>query len=236
MKTIILAGGFGTRLREAVGDVPKPMAMVAGRPFLEYLLDRLISCGINDIVLSVGYKADLIIQHFSNLYGNPKITFAVEEEPLGTGGAIARVLSGEKQAALVLNGDTFVDLDYAQLINWHRQRRTAVTMVLKRVREISRYGSVIVSNEQVAGFIEKGKSGPGLINAGVYILQPDIFETFGMTGRFSLETDLLQRHCDALSPRAYLTDAYFIDIGLPEDYERAQSELPTIAACMPLHL
>jgi len=230
MNAVILAGGLGMRLREAVQGLPKPMAMVAGRPFLEYVLDRLIFSGVNDITLSVGYKADVIMQHFGNVYRNAVLSYVVENEPLGTGGAIAFALHGKgKEAVLVLNGDTFLNIDYGQLINWYEQKPAAIAMVLREMPEISRYGSVVVSGEKVSGFVEKGMAGTGLINAGVYILQPEIFTSFGLSGKFSFETDLLQPHCSKLSPRAFLTRAYFIDIGLPADYERAQYELPTLA-------
>lgn len=230
MEAIVLSGGFGTRLKEVVRDLPKPMAGVAGRPFLEYVLDSLISTGINNITLSVGYKADVIMQHFGNRYRNAVIDYVVENEPLGTGGAIAFALLGkDTDAVLVLNGDTFLNIDYGNLINWYEQKPSAVAMVLREMPDIGRYGSVVVSGDHVTGFVEKGKTGPGLINAGVYILQPEIFTSFGLAGKFSFETDVLQAHCNKLSPRAFLTSAYFIDIGLPDDYERAQCELPAIS-------
>jgi D-glycero-alpha-D-manno-heptose 1-phosphate guanylyltransferase len=229
MKAIILARGFGTRLRESVRDLPKPMAIVAGRPFLEYVLDRLVIAGINNVTLSVGYKADLIMRHFGNHYRNAQIGYAVEDKPLGTGGAMAFALRGSgKEAVLVLNGDTFLNIDYGQLIDWYMQKPAAVAMVLREMPDTGRYGSVVVSGEHVAGFVEKGRVGSGLINAGVYILKPDVFTSFGLFGKFSFETDVLQAHCRELSPRAFLTSAYFVDIGLPDDYERAQYELPAI--------
>lgn len=229
MKAIVLAGGFGTRLRERVPDLPKPMAPVAGRPFLEYVLDRLIAGGVREIILSVGYRAEVIMNHFGNNYCGAVVSYAVEEEPLGTGGAIAHALRGENNtAALVLNGDTLLNIDYAQLMRWYLQAPTQIAMVLRSVPDAARYGSVLVSGERVIGFAEKGRAGAGLINAGVYIVQPDTFKVFGLSGRFSFETDLLQRHCDQLTPRAFLTDSYFIDIGVPDDYDRAQSELAAL--------
>lgn len=237
MNAVILAGGFGTRLREAVRDLPKPMAMVAGRPFMEYVLDRLISGGINNITLSVGYMADVIMQHFGSKYRSAVINYVVENEALGTGGAIAFALRGKgKESVLVLNGDTFLNIDYGQLINWYAQKPVAVAMVLREMSDTGRYGSVVVSGDRVSGFVEKGMAGAGLINAGVYILKPDIFAAFGLAGKFSLETDLLQPHCNELSPKAFFTSAYFIDIGLPADYERAQAELPALKGQPPYSL
>jgi D-glycero-alpha-D-manno-heptose 1-phosphate guanylyltransferase len=228
MKAIVLAGGFGTRLRERVPELPKPMAPVAGFPFLKYILDRLISGGIEEIILSIGYRADVIISYFGNFYRSIPITYAIEAEPLGTGGAIFHALKGGEfaQTVLVANGDTLVDIDYAQLINWYQEQPQSVAIILKEMEDVSRYGSVVVSNGVVSGFIEKGKIGSGLINAGVYFLPAGVFKEFGLTGAFSLEKDLLQAHCADLSLRPFITNAYFIDIGIPSDYERAQYELP----------
>ena len=229
MKAIILAGGFGTRLRERVPDLPKPMAPVAGIPFLQYILDHLIKGGIHEIILSVGYRADVIISHFQQTYHGASISYAMESEPLGTGGAIAHALKDhDDQAVMVVNGDTFVNLNYAQLLDWYQQEAPSIAIVLKEMEDVSRYGSVIVSSGIVSGFLEKGNTGPGLINAGIYLLSPNIFNTYCLKGNFSLESDLIQQHCLDLSPRAFITNAYFIDIGVPEDYERAQYELPNL--------
>ena len=230
MKAIVLAGGFGTRLRERVPSLPKPMAPVAGHPFLEYVMNRLISGGVSEIILSVGYRADSIMNHFGKIYRDTVVSYAIETEPLGTGGAIVHALRGiDDKPVLVINGDTFLDIDYGKLICSYTEAPTQVAIVLRKVPDISRYGSVLVSDERVTGFQEKGDSGPGLINAGVYIVQPGIFEEHGLSGKFSFETDCLQQYCAALSPRAFLTDAYFIDIGIPDDYDRAQQELPCVS-------
>jgi len=205
------------------------MAPVAGRPFLEYVLDRLIAGGVSEIILSVGYQADTIVAHFGHAYRNAVVSYAVETEPLGTGGAIAHALRGKgEDAVLVLNGDTLLNVDYREFMRWYGQSPTQVAMVLREVPDVARYGSVLLSGERVSGFLEKGNVGPGLINAGVYAVQPGVFETFGLSGKFRFEADLLQQYYEALSPRAFLTDAYFVDIGVPDDYERAQRELPAI--------
>lgn len=234
MKAVVLAGGLGTRLRERVPDLPKPMAPVAGRPFLAYVLDALTRGGFDDIVLAVGYRWEAIRAGFGCSYRGASIAYAVETEPLGTGGAIAHAFASAgikgREAALVLNGDTYLDLDFAALRAWHEAHAAACSMVLRRVEDTARYGSVEVAGGIVTGFAEKGRSGAGLINAGVYVLQADIFAKFGLSARFALEADLLQRHCADLAPRAYVTDAYFIDIGVPQDFDRAQTELPALIA------
>jgi D-glycero-alpha-D-manno-heptose 1-phosphate guanylyltransferase len=226
VKTVILAGGLGTRLRERLGELPKPMASVAGRPFLAHLLDRLTAAGMDEIILSVGYRASAIVDHFGDAYRGARLTYAVETQPLGTGGALAHALRDEGgEAVLALNGDTLLALDYGAFLAWYRTAPVAMALVLKQVPDAGRYGTVKVSGDRVTGFLEKGRAGPGLINAGVYIVQPGVFSRFALAGTFSLERDLLERHCAALSPRAFQSDAYFIDIGVPEDYERAQKEL-----------
>jgi len=229
MKAIILAGGFGTRLRERVPSVPKPMAPVAGRPFLEYILDKLEQAGFDQVVLSVGYQADIIMNHFGDSYRQISISYAHEKEPLGTGGAVAFALTLiDKAPVLVINGDTLLNIDYKELFNWYLNKPTKVAMVLRELDDVSRYGAVQLEKNVVTGFYEKGQTGAGLINAGVYIIDPNVFDELELTGSFSFEVDFLQTYCDELKPSAYITNAYFIDIGIPNDYDRAQHELPKL--------
>ncbi len=226
VKAIILAGGLGTRLKERVSDVPKPMAPVAGRPFLEFILDRLDRAGIQEVILSVGYLSEVIQSYFSNKYKSIAIRYCVEDTPLGTGGAIIHALKGlPDEPLLVLNGDTLLDINYGELIQWYSGLRTSVAVVLRAVDDISRYGSVEVEDEVLVHFKEKGGVGPGLINAGVYIICPHIFSGYELPVKFSFENDFLQKYCASLLPRAYVTEAYFIDIGIPEDYDRAARDL-----------
>lgn len=226
MKAIVLAGGLGTRIRERVADLPKAMASVAGRPFIEYVLDRLLAGGFTHIILSVGYRHEAISSHLGERYRGARIEYAVESKPLGTGGAIRYAIpKGETAPVLVLNGDTLVDVDLRALSAWYQERPTQLAVTLRRVEDVSRYGSVNVENDTVLGFAEKGPRGPGLINAGVYLLQPGVFDAYDLPERFSFEADILQRHCAELKPRAFITQAYFIDIGVPADYDRAQQEL-----------
>lgn len=230
MRAIVLAGGLGTRLKERVADLPKPMATVAGRPFLEYVLDRLVHGGITDIVLSVGYRADAITGHFGESYRGARLSYSIEKELLGTGGAILKATAARAtEPHLILNGDTLLALDYAKFIDWYEAAPADMAMVLRAVPDVARYGAVLVSGEKVTGFTEKGRHGPGLINAGVYIMRPQLFEAHGLSGKFSLEADLLMPFAGQIAPRAFVTDSYFIDIGIPEDFDRAQHELPSIA-------
>lgn len=229
MRAIVLAGGKGTRLSRLVPDRPKPMALVGGRPMLEYILDRLIAGGINEIVLAVGYRAEVIRNHFGPRWGGAAIAYAEEAEPLGTGGAVAHAVADQPgEAMLVVNGDTFLNLDFAALLAWYDRQasESAAAMVLCAVADTARYGAVSCSAGEVTGFSEKGVGGPGLINAGVYVLDPAVFDRFALKGAFSLETDLFQRHLDALRPKAFVTDSFFIDIGVEEDFLKAQTEIP----------
>jgi len=226
MKAIILAGGAGTRLRSIVPDLPKPMAPIAGRPFLEYLIERLVRGGVTDIILSVGHRAEVISSHFGASWGGATISYAIESEPLGTGGAVAFAAKGWTDSlVLVVNGDTYLGIDFADLVAWAAST-PAAGMVLRSVEDTARYGAVLCTAGLVRRLAEKGEAGPGLINAGVYLLNPAIFSRFGLTGRFSLESDLLQPHAEALRLRAYVTDGLFIDIGVPADYLRAQIAIP----------
>ncbi len=230
MHAVVLAGGRGTRLAQYVPELPKPMAPVAGRPFLEHVLDQLVDCGVGSIVLSVGYLGHIIEAHFGDQYHGAMLRYAREETPLGTGGAIVRALQGAGDApVMVVNGDTLLKAEYREIETWYRRFPVDFAMVLRRVADVNRFGAAIVENcgegEYVSGFGEKSETGPGLINAGVYILRPPVFANYGLAGVFSLETDLLQRHCATLRPRAYITDAYFIDIGIPADLDRARVDL-----------
>ncbi len=224
-KAIVLAGGRGERLQSVVPDLPKPMAPVGGRPFLEYILDKLVDAGLTDVIISVGYKAEVIQEHFGQAYRSLQIRYSREVYPLGTGGAIALALKGDDSSpALVLNGDTLVDIDYPALMIWYAQTPSQVAIVLRHVPDVSRYGAVVLLGERVVEFQEKGQQGPGLVNAGVYVVGPEIFSNYGSGEHFSFETDILQPYCRKLQPRAFVTAGYFIDIGTPGDYECAQRE------------
>lgn len=201
------------------------MVPVAGRPFLEYVLDGLITGGIRSITLSVGYKAETIQAHFGNSYRGAIIEYAIEPYPLGTGGAIENALGDNECPALVLNGDTLVRIDFDRLVDWYQSDPVPVAIVLRQMNNVARYGAAILQGEHISGFAEKGLSGPGYINAGVYVINPAVFSSFDLPEKFGFESEVLQKHCEELRPRAYLTQAYFIDIGIPADLERANVEL-----------
>lgn len=227
MQVIILAGGFGTRLHSVISDVPKPMAPIGDRPFLALLLQYLEKSGFKDVVLSVGYLHDKIIDYFGSQFGALNIRYVVEEYPLGTGGGICQALqlsaSGE---VFVLNGDTFLGLDYQGMLTFHRARQADITLALMPVRNTSRYGNVRVVGDRVVCFEEKGRAGAGLINAGVYLINSRIIEAQELPEIFSFEQDFLAVKQEEIRLFGYISDTFFIDIGVPEDYQRAQTELP----------
>jgi len=228
-EAIVLAGGLGTRLRAVAPDVPKPMAPVCGRPFLSYLLDFLQAQGILRVILSVGYRREVISTFFGHQYGALRIEYAMEDEALGTGGAVRRALEySESPFVFALNGDTFLGLDYramAGLIQDPLEFELAVA--LRQVPDAGRYGRAIVSGGRIEGFSASGAPGPGLINGGVYLMRRDLFRDAAFPVKFSFETDFLEARASGIRPFAFVTDAPFIDIGVPESLEMAQNVLPT---------
>lgn len=228
MRAIILAGGFGTRLQTVISDLPKPMAPIQGEPFLAYLLSYLRQQGIKEVILSVHYLRQKIIDYFQEEYAGIKISYAIEEQPLGTGGAICYALQqvvGD-EPVFVLNGDTFVPLDYDAMYAQHLASEAHLSMALREISDCSRYGHVTVEQGQITSFQEKGMSGPGYINAGVYLLQKKLFKDYQFSQAFSFEKDFLLEQGSQLKIPAFFAQDYFIDIGIPEDYARANQELP----------
>ncbi|MFM7622658.1 MAG: nucleotidyltransferase family protein [Alphaproteobacteria bacterium] len=225
MQVIILAGGFGTRLQAVVPDLPKPMAPVAGRPFLAYLMQNLKRYGASRFILSVHYKRETIMGAFGEAFDGIPIDYAVEETPLGTGGGIANAVRFvTEDTALILNGDTFLDMDYT---GFHEQAgHHNLTLALRHVPDVSRYGQVAVNDTHITHFAEKGPSGPGLINGGVYGLNVPWFRGLNLPQAFSMESDFFYPQVAELKPHYVTTEGYFLDIGVPEDYARAQSEIP----------
>jgi D-glycero-alpha-D-manno-heptose 1-phosphate guanylyltransferase len=223
MEAIILAGGFGTRLRSVVQNIPKPMAPVAGRPFLEILLERIASQGAQHIVFSLGYLAPLIIRHFGGSYNGIEIQYVVEGAPLGTGGAIRLAMDVCKtDPVFVFNGDTYVEPDMNEVLSTWRGNPLVIA---QHVEDTYRYGRIETEGSRLLAFNEKGVKGQGLINAGCYLLPRHGLNAFPPGQPFSIESDYLipaVKHglVDVIS-----IDGVFIDIGTPEDFERAQTLL-----------
>lgn len=226
---VILAGGLGTRLAAIVSDVPKPMAPVAGKPFLQRLLDRLQAQGLRRAVLAVGHRSGTIRDHFGSRYGLIDLHYSIETEPLGTGGAL-RLAFGQEQLerAFALNGDTYCDLSLAHLDQAHRHGGAEATLALVQQPDASRFGAVQLDPQgRVRAFCEKSaQPAPGLINAGVYVLERRVFARAPVLQSFSFEQDILQPGAARGILAGHIADgALFIDIGVPDDYRRAQTLL-----------
>lgn len=225
---IILAGGFGTRLQSVVRDVPKPMAIVAGRPFLEYLLDYLKYFGVDDVVLSVGYLAEAVKTHFGEKYRGMKISYAVESEPLGTGGAIKFAFEYTRaENAFVLNGDSFFDVDLTMVETHFNRSQASGAIVLRNMEFPDRFGTVEVDGTSglIRSFREKQPGLQlGLINTGIYILNRQLFSTFNLNERFSIEEDLFKSQIGKLKIVGFVAEGYFIDIGIPDQFAIAQKD------------
>lgn len=225
MEAIILAGGKGTRLSPVLNGIPKPMAPIGSRVFLEIILHRLKESQVTDVVLSVGYKANVIQQYFGSEYAGIRIKYVAETHPLGTGGAIRASLEHVCGArTLVLNGDTYLDLNYSRMIHAHEAAGRSLSIAAVEVLDTSRYGQMLVQHNTVIGFSDQARGGSGTINAGVYVVEKGIFHA-DQSESFSFERDFLAPFVSLLRPHAFRTSGYFIDIGIPEDYARAQHEL-----------
>lgn len=231
MEAIVLAGGFGTRLASRLDGIPKSMAPVAGRPFLEILLTQLRRAGCGRVQLSVGHLHNVIQDHFGPAFHGMEIEYVIESVPLGTGGAIRLALAqATEDAVLALNGDTFLNADYAGMLRFHAAQGAEVTIAMVQQPDIARYGGVVIEGDRIVGFEEKGRSGPGQssagwINGGVYVLSRDLAWPPGLQEKFSIERDFFVPEVARLRPAAYKVEGYFLDIGIPEDLDRAQTEL-----------
>jgi len=223
VEAIVLAGGLGTRLQSVVSDVPKPMAPIGTKPFLEYILKYLKKNGINRVVLSVGYKWETIQNYFGNEYDDMELVYSVENEPLGTGGAIKKALEKiEEQEVYIVNGDTFFDVDLKKLVLTNDSR---IILALKKMHNFDRYGCVESDeNGYVTNFTEKEFREVGNINGGIYLAKKDLFEAYTLDDKFSFE-EFMQKEYMNLRIISKVFDSYFIDIGIPEDYVKAQSEI-----------
>jgi len=227
-EALILAGGFGTRLKSVVKDIPKPLAQLGGRPMLEYLLLQLKRFGVKHVVLSLGYKYQLIRQYFGQQYKGIELSYSVEATPLGTGGAIAAALSLlSTPDFLVLNGDSIFMADLEKMYRQHRSKKADITIGLLPKQNTSRYGTVqLGDDDRFTGFYEKNTNSSGLINTGVYVFRYAFYKNLNLSGNFSLEKDVFEIFAAHAGFYAYREHAYFIDIGLPDDYRKAQHDLP----------
>lgn len=225
-EAIILAGGMGTRLREEVSELPKSMALINGIPFLQYQLDYLQSFGIKKVVLATGYLANIITDYFGNNYKEIEISYSHENEPLGTGGAIKQALEKTtSQNILILNGDTMFKANLNEFYQSHINGEADFSLALKPLQNFKRYGVVKLNDKnKVIGFEEKQHQSEGNINGGVYLLNKSKFNELDFEEKFSFETEFLEKQFVHLNFNGYISEGYFLDIGIPQDYKQAQAD------------
>jgi D-glycero-alpha-D-manno-heptose 1-phosphate guanylyltransferase len=221
---IILAGGLGTRLRSVVADKPKCMAPVREHPFLYYLLQYLQEQGITHVVLSLGYKSEQVIEWYQQADINMEISYVIEEEPLGTGGGIMLATTKIRDNDFfIINGDTFFNVSLKHFYHFHLQKKSALSLALKPMLQFERYGSVQMDDtNRITAFLEKQFCEEGLINGGTYLTSVQYLQRLGLPQQFSFEKEVLERSNNL---NGFISDTYFIDIGVPADYARAQTEL-----------
>ncbi|NPD46407.1 nucleotidyltransferase family protein [Lentimicrobium sp. S6] len=225
-EAIILAGGLGTRLKGVVNDIPKPMAPINGIPFLKYLLEDVHQYGIERIILAVGYKWEVIQDYFGQEFMGMKIIYAIEHEPLGTGGGIKNAMAHlQNKDFFLLNGDTFFKVDLRALETHYQDTQSDLCLSLKAMTNFDRYGTVTLKGNQIIAFQEKKQMEEGLINGGVYALNTSIFELAKDQKKFSFETDIMESGLEQFKVQGFISEAYFIDIGIPEDYLQAQMDI-----------
>jgi D-glycero-alpha-D-manno-heptose 1-phosphate guanylyltransferase len=228
MDAIILAGGFGTRLKSVIGEeIPKPMADIGGEPFLAHYIRYLRTQGVTRVMLSVYYLRKHIMDYFKDHFEGVTVLYAEEEAPLGTGGALRFALSMLMPEApvLVANGDSFVELDLQEMLAAHASAGAQLTIGLRKMPDCSRYGEVACDESgRITSFVYPGRAQAGFISTGMYIVNPDIFSGHDVPGAFSFEADFQRPFVESVHMHGHEIAGYFIDIGVPEDYARFQHE------------
>lgn len=228
MQAILLAGGLGTRLRSVVSDRPKPMALIEGRPFMEYVVHELSRHGITHIIFAVGYKGSMVEEYFGDgsAFG-VKVSYAYEETLLGTAGAIKNAGKFvEDDSVYVLNADTFYQIDYSRLAAMQQEKGLDMALVLREVPDVSRYGEAVLQDGMLTGFNEKNQeSRPGTINGGIYLIRKDLLDQIP-EGKVSLENEMIPKWMnEGKCLGGFVNDGYFIDIGIPEAYFQFQEDV-----------
>ena len=231
-QAVVLAGGLGTRLGELTEKQPKPLLPVAGRPFLEWLLDNLARQGVTNIVLAIGHQADAFSEWLARLESPLQIETFIESEPLGTGGALPLLRERLEQSFFVLNGDTLFDASLPRLGRTLLDSGKLGAVALRRVPDTARYGRVTLDGTNIVGFAEKSgeksaensESGAGIINGGIYALRLEAIDRLGTPS--SIETELLPALVLEGALSGVVDEGFFIDIGLPETYLQAQTSVP----------
>ncbi|MCR5438566.1 MAG: nucleotidyltransferase family protein [Selenomonas sp.] len=222
MEAIILAGGFGTRLRQVVSDVPKPMAPMddKGTPFLTFILNDLYKAGFSHVVLAVGYMHEVIIRYYGDNYKGMRLSYSIEDKPLLTGGAIRQAMNScHENRVFVLNGDTYFQVDYNKMVDYCKQKNVDILLSLKEMNDFDRYGTVEEKSGRIISFNEKKFSHHGLINGGVYYMNRSLLKDENK--KFSFE-EYLSLNIELLEIYGIKDRGFFVDIGIPSDYNTAK--------------
>lgn len=228
MQAILLAGGLGTRLRSVVNDRPKPMALIENKPFMEYLVHELFRYGIDNLIFAVGYKGSMVEEYFGD--GSKwgiTISYAYEEELLGTAGAIKNAAKFiTEDSFFILNADTFYQMDYRLLLEIKQKKQLQMALVLRKVPDISRYGEALINDSMLIGFNEKSiENRPGTINGGIYLMERSLLSEIP-EGKVSLENEMIPKWMkEGKRLGGIVEEGYFIDIGIPEDYYKFQKDV-----------
>jgi D-glycero-alpha-D-manno-heptose 1-phosphate guanylyltransferase len=231
-EAIILAGGLGTRLRSVVSDIPKCMAPVNGIPFINFIISYLKKEGVERFILSLGYKSEVVTEYVSKTFPNLDVEYVIEDKPLGTGGAIELACTkAVNKDVIILNGDTLFNIDIKRFAEFHHTKNADFTVALKEMKDFSRYGSVeFDSSGALKAFHEKTYCTQGFINGGVYALHVENFLEATLPEVFSFEKDFLEKNIGNKKFYGLPCDYYFIDIGVPEDYNRFVKDYNLILA------
>lgn len=225
MEAIVLAGGFGTRLSHIFSDVPKPMALVNDEPFLKYIFRYLRRNKIDRVVLATGYKSEVIKECFKTNYHGIEIIYSNEDEPLGTGGAIKKALSYcFDDNVFIINGDTYFDVNLHEMYKFHNKKNADLTIATKQMNDFERYGNVVFAEDKrILDFQEKSYRKSGYINGGIYLLSKMILNIID-NDKFSFEKDFMELMVKKDDFYSFNSEGFFIDIGVPEDYYKAQND------------
>jgi D-glycero-alpha-D-manno-heptose 1-phosphate guanylyltransferase len=224
---VLLAGGRGSRLESVSDGLPKPLMEVGGRPFIEHVLENLVDSGCDHVVIAASYKWEQLYEHLGTSYRGCALDWSIESKPLGTGGAIHQAFKlFDLAAAFVLNADTLFRVSLDDLEAVHLASGALITIALREVPDVSRFGEVVVDDcGRIVLFSEKGRSGSGLINGGVYFIDGRLWLDGHFLDVFSFERDYLQQRIKTAALYGYKSDGYFIDIGVPADLDRARHDL-----------
>lgn len=232
MECIVLAGGLGTRLQGVIGSYPKCMAAINNKPFLHYLFEYLQAQKCTRVILSLGFKHEVITEWLHSEKTPFETDFVIEEEPLGTGGGISLALSkATDENVVVLNGDTMFMVNLQELFAFHKKNHATTTLALKQMYDFNRYGTVRMDEQyRINSFEEKKQCDEGLINGGVYVLNKQALLAKNLPVKYSFEKDYLETFINENRFYGFEDRGYFIDIGIPEDYMKAQEDFKTLFA------